>query len=195
MGFLGSWHCATMCGPLCVNFKSRIDFSMYQFGRLLSYLAIGTTLFLGTQFFLNTDSRSLKLIATVLYGVIFISFGLVQLNLIKAKLIKNNYTKIQFFLFSKSMKYIKKSPPLLGLLTGLLPCAWLYSFLFLSTQMNSLSDSLFLIFIFWFTALPAFVVFTGFMQSLIKFSPVSHQRISGIVLISAGLFAIMGHWL
>ncbi|MBY0555431.1 sulfite exporter TauE/SafE family protein [bacterium] len=195
MGFLGSWHCAAMCGPLCSNFKSQNDFISYQIGRLISYLIIGCLLFYGTHFFLDTDSRSIKLVATVIYGVIFIIFGLMQLSLIKNKRIQYKYAKLQFIIADKNRELIKKFPIVLGLLTGLFPCAWLYSFLFLSTQMHTITHALFLIFIFWFTALPAFIVFTGFMQNLIRFSPMSHQKISGVILIIAGIFAIIGHWI
>lgn len=194
MGFMGSWHCAAMCGPLCTNFKNQNDFMFYQFGRLLSYLMIGSLLFYGIHYFLDTDSRPLKLTASLVYGIVFILFGLMQLSLIKNKTIQYKYSKIQFKIFQKNKEIIQKFPLVLGLLTGLFPCAWLYSFLFLSTQMQTISHSLFLIFIFWFTALPAFMAFTGFMQSLIKYSPISHQKISGLVLIAAGLFAIIGHW-
>lgn len=194
MGFLGSWHCAAMCGPLCGNFKNQKDFISYQLGRLVSYLIIGTLLFYGTHYFLDTDSRQLKVVATAVYGLIFILFGLMQLNLIKNKQISFKYSKFQFKIVDKYREVIKKFPVVLGLLTGLFPCAWLYSFLFLSTQMQNITHSLFLIFIFWFTALPAFIAFTGFMQSLVKYSPMSHQKISGLVLIAAGVFAIIGHW-
>lgn len=195
MGFMGSWHCAAMCGPLCGNFKNQNDFILYQLGRLLSYLIIGSILFYGTHYLLNVESRPLKLVITIIYGVIFILFGLTQLTLIKGNTVQFKYSLLQFKLVQKNRDLVKRFPAFLGLLTGLFPCAWLYSFLFLSTRMDTISHALFVIFIFWFTALPAFIAFTGFMQSLIKYSPISHQKISGIVLILAGILAIIGHWL
>lgn len=158
MGFLGSWHCGLMCGPLCSNFMNRQDFVFYQFGRLLSYLAVGTLLFFGVKYFLNIDSRPLKLVASVIYGLLFIYFGLAQLNVIRSGRASLKYAKVQFSVFQKNRRMLQKFPILLGLFSGLLPCAWLYSFLFLSTQMNSLPNAYLLIFIFWGTALPAFAV-------------------------------------
>jgi sulfite exporter TauE/SafE len=94
----------------------------------------------------------------------------------------------------KNKLLIDKFPVLLGLLTGLFPCGWLYSFVILASQMTTLTESVLVIFIFWLTSLPAFLVFTGFIAQLIRKSPVSYQRISAIVLIAAGLFSILGHW-
>lgn len=194
MGFLGSWHCGVMCGPLSCNFRQYKDFFSYHLGRLISYLTLGVLLFFGTHFFLNTDSRLFKFIATIVFGIIFIYFGLVQLNIFKNNRVLFKYYKFQFGLLDKNKEIIKKFPLVLGLLTGLFPCSWLYTFLLLSTQMKTLAQSLILIFIFWFTALPAFMVFTGFMRNLIKNSPVRYQTISGIVLILAGLFSVLSHW-
>lgn len=194
MGFLGSWHCGVMCGPLSCNFKASKDFFTYHLGRLFSYLLLGTLLFYGTHYFLNTESRGLKAVATLFFAMIFIYFGLVQLNFLKSNRIFFKYSKFQFKVVAKNKNIAKKFPFILGLLTGLFPCSWLYSFLFLSTQMKTWPESLMLIFIFWLTALPAFIVFTGFMKNLIKNSPVRYQTISGAILLMAGLFSLIGHW-
>ena len=194
MGFLGSWHCGVMCGPLSCNFKAPQDFFSYHLGRLISYLLLGIILYYGTHYFLNSKSRPVKIISTLFFAALFILFGLAQLNILKNKHYTFKYYKFQFKLFEKSKSVAQKFPLIIGLLTGLLLCGWLYSFLLLSTQMKTLQISMLLIFIFWFTALPAFVVFTGFMKYLIKNSPVNYQTISGIVLILAGLFSLLGHW-
>ena len=194
MGFLGSWHCGVMCGPLSCNFKGKEDFFSYHLGRLISYLFMGALLFYGTHYFINTESRKLKLVASLVFGVLFIYFGLVQLDFFKNKRLQFKYYKLQFKLLEKSKAISKKFPIVLGLLTGLFPCTWLYSFLLLSSQMTSVGAAMALIFVFWLTALPAFMVFTGFMQNLVKAAPISYHKISGLVLIAAGLFSILGHW-
>lgn len=194
MGLLGSWHCGVMCGPLSCNFRKKEEFLTYHFGRLCSYLILAGVLFFGTQFFVNVESRFLKLLVSILFGVMFVYFGLIQLNVFKNNKFNFKYYKLQFKLLSKSKKWTNKFPVILGLLTGLFPCGWLYSFLLLSAQMKSLPQSLLLVFIFWLTSLPAFFVFTGFMQNLIKNSPVRYQTLSGLVLIAAGVLSILGHW-
>lgn len=194
MGFLGSWHCGVMCGPLSCNFKTNKDFFTYHIGRLISYLILGTLLSYGAQYFLNTESRAIKLAASGVFGIMFIYFGLTQLNVFRPKAYLLKYYKFQFKLLEANKQTAEKFPIILGLLTGLFPCSWLYSFLLLSTQMKTLQESLMLIAIFWLTALPAFMAFNGFMKNLIKSSPVNYQTISGVILIGAGLFSVIGHW-
>lgn len=194
MGFLGSWHCGVMCGPLSCNFKENRDFFTYHLGRLLSYLIFGALLFSGTQYFMNTDSRALKMAASIFFGLLFIFFGLIQLNILKENRYFFKFYRAQFYLIEKNKTIAKKFPVILGLLTGLFPCAWLYSFLILASQMKTLPQSLTVILIFWLTSLPAFLVFTGFMKNLIKSSPLRYQKISGVILIVAGIFSVLGHW-
>lgn len=194
VGFLGSWHCGVMCGPLSCNFRKKEDFLSYQIGRLISYLLVGGLLFVGAHFFIDSDSRPLKLATSVVFGVVFIFFGLNQINFFNNKAFLFKYAKFQFKIVDRFKNISKKFPIVLGLLTGLFPCTWLYSFLFFSTQMKSLPEALLVIFLFWLTALPAFMVVTGFMQSLVKASPLSYQKISGFILIGAGVFSIFGHW-
>lgn len=193
MAFLGSWHCGVMCGPFSCNFRQGTDFFSYHLGRLVSYLLLGIALFYGFHFFLDSDSRPVKLGASVVFGVLFILFGLERLKLLPGAPRRPVNLKI-YRVYFKFIEKNKKFPVVLGLLTGLFPCGWLYSFLMLSTQMKTAGMALLLIFIYWLAALPAFLVFTGFMKNLINNSPVRHQMISGVVLIMAGIFSIIGHW-
>ena len=194
LGFLGSWHCGVMCGPLSCNFKKKSHFGAYHFGRLISYSLIGGLLFWGAQFFANVESRGLKIMSAVIFAGVFIFFGLKQLNLIKFKMQVPFLYRLQFKLLKKSQALIEKFPLILGLLTGLFPCGWLYSFLVLASQAKNLITCLGVVFIFWMTSLPAFFVFNGFIQTLISRSPVSYQKIAGLVLIFAGVLSIVGHW-
>lgn len=198
MGFLGSWHCGIMCGPLVCNFKKQTDFFSYHLGRLVSYLFMGLLLFYGLQYFTQTDSRPIKLIVSFALGSLLILFGLNQLGLFaptKAQRQANSILlKAQFWILKRTRHIADKFPIVLGLLTGFFPCSWLYSFLLLASQMKTLPMSMAIIFIFWATSLPAFLVFTGFMQVLIQRSPTRYQKISGLVLILAGLLSIIGHW-
>lgn len=193
MGFMGSLHCATMCGPVSCSLKNGQQFKSYHMGRLISYLVMGSILFYGSQYFVNTESRLLKVVVSLLFAVLFVVFGLVQMEIIK---LKNQFIiyKYQFALMSSARMLINRFPMVLGLLTGLFPCAWLYSFLLLSSQMKSYPTAMAVIFILWITSLPAFYFFTTLLQKLVKDSKMSHQKISGFILIAAGLFSVLGHW-
>lgn len=191
MGFLGSWHCGVMCGPLSCNFRSAKSFASYHIGRLLSYLLLTFALYEGAGFFLRTDSRDLKLIASVVFAVLFVVFGILQMRTKRLKIIPDRF---YFLLMKKIQPLWKRSPFVLGLLTVFLPCGWLYSFLMLSSQMPSATGALSLTAVFWLSSLPAFAAVNGFMHSLIRHSPVNYRKVAGVVLILAGLFSVGGHW-
>lgn len=193
MGFIGSLHCASMCGPLSCSLKNKKQFKSYHVGRLISYLAMASVLFFGSQYFINTDSRPLKLAVSLFFAAAFVLFGLVQMDVIKFKNQIKIY-KYQFVLMSSARSLIDRFPIVLGLLTGLFPCAWLYSYLLLSSQMKIYPQAMLVIFILWMTSLPAFYFFTAVLQKLVKNSKISYQKISGFILIAAGLFSVLGHW-
>lgn len=195
MSFLGSWHCGVMCGPLSCNFRKRESFFSYHVGRLISYLILASLLFYGAHFFLDTDSRKVKLIASLFFGILLILFGLMQIQVLsQPKHWRFRLFKLQHEILQRHKTTLQKFPGLLGLMTGLFPCGWLYSFVVVSSQMKTLPEALSVMSIFWLTSLPAFLVFTGFMSQLIKNVPISYQKISAAVLIFAGLLSIFGHW-
>lgn len=194
MGFLGSWHCGVMCGPLSCNFKTKPNFASYHLGRLISYLIVAGLLFSGQRFFLDVDSRPIKIFASLLFAVMFILFGLKQMSFFKTKALDFKYYKWQFNILEKNKKLSLKFPIVLGLLTGLFPCMWLYSFLILASRMESLPTVAIVVVLFWMTSLPAFFAVTAVTQALIKSAPISHQKISGFILILAGLFSVLGLW-
>lgn len=190
---MGSLHCASMCGPVSCSFKNGQQLKSYHLGRLISYLLMGSILFYGSQYFINTESRSLKLVVSLFFAMLFVTFGLLQMDVININKSVKIY-KYQFALMSSFRPLISRFPIVLGLLTGLFPCAWLYSFLLLSSQMKSYPMSMTVIFILWVTSLPAFYFFTVVLQKLVKSSKMSYQKISGFILIAAGLLSVLGHW-
>lgn len=194
LGFLGSWHCGVMCGPLSCNFRSYQHFISYHLGRLVSYLVVGSLLFAGSQFLMTSESHWVKTIASFVFGILFLIFGLMQMNLLRNKNLFFKYYKFQFQILERFKNYYEKFPLVLGLLTGLFPCMWLYSFLLLASQSKTFGMSMMVIFLFWLSSLPAFMVMTAFMKTLIHRSPMKYQTLSGVVLIAAGLMAIASQW-
>lgn len=194
LGFLGSWHCGVMCGPISCNFKSKPNFASYHIGRLISYLVLAGLLFMGQKYFVNVDSRPIKILASFSFAFLFIYFGLKQMSFFKTNALDFKFYKLQFKILAKNRDLSLKYPTILGLLTGLFPCMWLYSFLILASRMRSLSMVVLVVVFFWMTSLPAFFAVTTFTSALIKAAPISHQKISGFILMIAGLFSILGLW-
>lgn len=113
MAFLGSWHCGVMCGPLSCNFRKKESFLSYHLGRLISYLVMSSLLFWGVRYFLDTDSRGLKIFASFLFAGLLIVFGLAQLQLIpQQKRISFRFFKVQHKILEKYKNVLNKFPGL-----------------------------------------------------------------------------------
>lgn len=191
MGFAGSFHCGLMCGPISCSIKNRKLIWSYHLGRLISYLTIASLLHLGFRYLINLESRLLKMSVAVFFLITFILFSIVQAGWVHRSDLQRTYLKA----FWASRSWFLKSPFLLGLMTGLFPCGWLHTFVFFSSQMPTLTGSLSLILIFWFSSLPILLTVNHTFQAVLRQAPASYQRIAGLVLIFAGFLSLAGHWL
>ena len=192
MGFYGSWHCGAMCGPITMNFKRANEFWIYQASRLFSYLLMTTVIYQFSQLFLKSDLTPLRLGASVLMGVTLIYMG--YNNYRKGTPTPNWISQLAKKLPFQIQKKIFANPFLLGSLTALFPCGWLYSFLLLTPQMPSLVEAWILMAVFWSTALPVMMSFRGIVLKIIQESPRRYQQTASLVLIFAGLLSIFGQW-
>ncbi len=134
IGFVGSWHCVGMCGPLAMalpyrtsHFGTRLLKSlMYSLGRTITYVLIGLLLaILGEGFTLAGFQRSLSL----LVGLILIA--IVVFPSINQRL-ELSVSKTQLGRFvRKRIAHLYQSRRadtffFVGLLNGLLPCGLVY---------------------------------------------------------------------
>jgi len=154
LGFLGSFHCIAMCGPIALSlpinstslFHKISHLILYNLGRVITYSLLGllfgligqTFLFFGFQQYLSIALGVLILIS------IFFSSKLASKN----KITSFFYSKIAF-VKGKLLKLFQKKGWVsvfnIGLLNGLLPCGLVYMAIAgaLATN-NYLSGSLFM---------------------------------------------------
>ncbi|WP_258102759.1 sulfite exporter TauE/SafE family protein [Marinoscillum sp. MHG1-6] len=126
IGFVGSAHCAGMCGPLNLTLagKSFWSFTSYHFGRTLSYA------FVGASFGMISESLSfldLQRIGALTGGVLLLLiYGVPAFR----RRLEQFYYHSSFFkmmkghlsgYFSGRLKWIAS-----GMLNGLLPCGLVY---------------------------------------------------------------------
>jgi sulfite exporter TauE/SafE len=135
IGFLGSFHCIGMCGPIAIALPMSQDSWFHRFygaivynaGRLLTYMVLGATFgLLGKGLHL----AGFQLWASVVIGAMMISLVLFQLifgTRIKLNSLFNGYTNHLFVRF-RGMFQSGSSLSLLGigLLNGILPCGLVY---------------------------------------------------------------------
>lgn len=179
-GFIGSWHCAIMCGPITCLLAQKKQLVQYQMGRLVSYVLAGV--FAGTiSALLVTSFEWLKIVSVVAITVL-----LLFTYFTKAE-------KIQLPGFMKNLFWQKRNNPfLLGFLSLTLPCGWLYSFILSSLAARSAVAGGLVMFMFWFSSVPALSVAQVFLKKLIDLNDQRRQKMASTVLLIASLTSLWG---
>lgn len=135
LGFLGSFHCVGMCGPIALSLPVQhlsglskvIGILLYNLGRVITYSVLGFLLgLIGKTFTLFTTQQTLSIII----GIVFIAAFLLS---IFRKRIINNVSWIQpwnKWITNKMLPFFHKKNLfillLLGIFNGLLPCGLVY---------------------------------------------------------------------
>lgn len=177
-GFLGSWHCGVMCVPMTCLLAAKKQLLQYQLGRLLSYVAAG--IFAGTvSSFLLASRDWLKIV----------SVALISILLIISYLTKNNGVKTPIFI-SKLYWKGKNNPFLLGLMSVLLPCGWLYGFIMSALASRSALAGGLVMLMFWLSSLPALSFAQILLKKLIDQNDYKRQKIASVVLLGASLISL-----
>ncbi len=150
IGFLGSFHCIGMCGPIALSLpvasvsgkKKYGDIFIYNFGRAITYSALGLLFgFMGHQFRIWGLQQIVSIAAGVLILVFIISnFSFSSRIAWLAKL--NTWVKLSLARLLNKPK-TTFSFLTIGLLNGLLPCGLVYVAIAASlATMNTLNGML-----------------------------------------------------
>lgn len=135
LGFLGSFHCVGMCGPIALalpignssSFGRIISVLIYNTGRILTYSLFGIIFgSIGQTFSLFGYQQLLSITLGLL-----ILLGLILPSKLVSKITGNQliysfFNRLKSKLSSLFLKEGKKSLFLIGLLNGLLPCGLVY---------------------------------------------------------------------
>lgn len=145
IGFLGSFHCIGMCGPIVLALPSSdsktsliVSRLIYNFGRIVTYAFLGGILgVLGGKIILSGYQE----ILSIFLGVVLIAFAVFPYLLDKVfskgiiePLISPLKNFVSTFLASKS----KVAFFLIGILNGYLPCGLVYAGLVKSVHSGTL---------------------------------------------------------
>ena len=163
---LGSPHCAGMCGPFVCFYNGAdaagrrwVTHLAYNGGRLLSYLALGVMAgLLGSQLDQVGQLAGVSRLAALLGGTLMVVWGGVAL--LRAWGIRVPGVAIGSGGPARWMAArLGHHPPvlraaLLGSMTTLLPCGWLYAFVALAAGTGSVAAALVVMLSFWLGTLP-----------------------------------------
>lgn len=151
LGFLGSFHCVGMCGPIALtipvnrqnNFTHLFGVLAYNFGRIVTYCYIG--------FLFSLLGRSIAIAGfqrwlSISVGIVFIIAAFVG----SQKIDKISLTGKLFILVSRFKSilgsYLRKKDPfsnfVLGILNGFLPCGLVYTAIGASLAISEIKTSI-----------------------------------------------------
>lgn len=184
-GFLASFHCAGMCGPIVTGFVTQRPIGIelpgggavslrvvrsisahvyYNIGRVVSYGAVGAIA--GAAGSAALLDAGIQQWTSAIFGVVMIVMGLFQLDLItRRKPAKEGF--VQRMIGSLVHSQGGESRFLVGILTPLLPCGLLYGMAAQAASAGSPVTGAMTMAVFALGAIPALAV-TGLAASLVN---------------------------
>jgi sulfite exporter TauE/SafE len=159
---LGSLHCVAMCGPLIGlhgGAQSARLALVHSLGRLVTYVVLGILGGLvGRAVDLAGNLAVVQHAATIVAGVVIVGWGGVALATALGWRRAGNRGGSRAF--ASGLVSIRSKPPatrawLTGVLTGLLPCGWLWAFVVAAAGTGSPFEGAAVMGVFWLGTVPA----------------------------------------
>jgi len=211
-GFVGSSHCAGMCGPIAILFEGRSATNgsmnsmfrriLYNAGRGLFYVILGAVAGFSGKVLIGVVS--LQDTAAVLRLLAAAMVVIVGLHLM-------GFTRILASVEAKGAAVWRRLSPLTaqllpintparavgaGFIWGALPCGLVYSAAALAVSSGKPTVGALTMFVFWMGTLPTLVVIGSMAQRLRGWrSSPQYRQAAGFLLVLAALAAIVVPWL
>jgi len=206
---VGSLHCIGMCGPF-VAFYSGADGSggarrllshaAYSGGRLLTYTAFGLAAgAVGAALDVAGSLAGLQRVAAIIAGVTMILWGVFALLQIRGvRIFKHGSGKGRIAgVLRRGFSLVSDKPPVVragvvGLLSGFLPCGWLWAFVVSAAGTGSSLKGAAVMTAFWAGTVPALLA-VGLGAQLVSAPLRRHvPALTALLLVGLGLYAILG---
>lgn len=202
-GFLGSFHCIGMCGPLALSLPQKSaeklyflgSRTIYNLGRVVTYTMLGGAVGLLSSMISISGYQQGLSIGVGIFLLLALAWNNVRVALAKME-------SYSFSLIGKLTGHMKNlfgngnigSLFLIGILNGFLPCGFVYLALSSALTLGTVGDSMFFMAGFGFGTLPAMLavslagglISTVWRQRLKSLSPYFIALV-GIILILRGL--------
>jgi uncharacterized protein len=216
---LGSLHCAGMCGAFLAfavgtagpgsdvgaadrGILSRVRSNAalqaaYHLGRLFNYMCFGAAAgTLGAALDLGGSLVGLQQTAAIAAGLMMIAFGAICILRIKGiRLPKPPVPPLMKQLLLKGHRAAFDMPPIrralvIGLLTTLLPCGWLYAFVITSAGTGHPALGALAMAVFWVGTLPVMVALGSGLQSLTGVLGRHIPLATALAIVAVGVFTV-----
>ena len=172
-------HCVGMCGGLILaSTTSARTVFIYHAGRLLGYMFLGyLSGYLGRAV-MHLDWVPIAMGISFIVFAVLVMFKKTELNIPFIQSI------LSFFMSLKRQVPASVYSGLIGLVSILLPCGWLYTFVLSVSQLKSPLAGAGLLAVFWLGTLPALTILPVFLK---KYMRQYSQPISAIIFLVIGI--------
>jgi hypothetical protein len=191
----GSLHCVGMCGPFVAFYaggdasrgaRRLLSHATYSAGRLAAYATLGLAA--------GSIGAALDL-AGSLAGFQRVAWGVLALLRIRGVRVLPRSASSTAWL-QRAFRVVANTPPVLragavGLLSGLLPCGWLWAFLVAAAGTGSAAGGAAVMGAFWLGTVPALLA-VGLGAQLLAAPLRRHvPAVTAVLLVALGIFAIV----
>lgn len=203
---LGSPHCAAMCGGFVAAYAGSgavgvIPHLLYNFGRLFTYITLGILAGLvGASIEQASSLVGIQRGAAVILGGAMVLWGVLRLfrvgdRVIHPKLAAKSSALIRSILNAVGADASPSSRAfLIGALSTLLPCGWLYMFAAVAASSGAPLRGAIIMAVFWVGTVPMMLLLGGFSKFMIEKLGHRLPTITALLIIAAGIFAISGRF-
>ncbi len=158
---LGSVHCLAMCGPLVGLSRGGLRLAIvHALGRLTTYAALGAGAgAIGSAIDLAGELGAIQRAATLVAGAAILGWGLYQIAVAAGWVRVRGGTHTAFtsaLVQIKTPRAVRRAW-LVGVLTGLLPCGWLWAFVVTAAGTGGVGRGTLVMIAFWLGTVPAMV--------------------------------------
>lgn len=198
---LGSLHCVAMCGPLIGLSAGAHTLRLalvHSLGRLATYATLGMLGgAIGRAIDLAGDLAVVQRGATMIAGAVIVVWGVLQLA--TALGWRTAHRRVTGEAFTGGLVRIRSRPPavrawLAGMLTGLVPCGWLWAFVVAAAGTGGVIDGGLTMVVFWAGTVPAMLGLLTIGGSLIARLRERMPAVTAIALIVLGLGTLAMRW-
>jgi sulfite exporter TauE/SafE len=196
----GSLHCAAMCGPLVGMHGGAYGIRLalvHALGRLATYVTLGTLAGLvGGAVEIAGSAARVQHAATLVAGAAIVLWGVHAIAVARGWVRGRGAGGA---LFQKGRVQLRGKRPatrawLVGALTGLLPCGWLWAFVIAAAGTGHAATGALVMAVFWLGTVPAMTGMLAFGGAVITRLRARLPVITACVLMALGLATLATRW-